>query len=368
MEHRTDHPTTTPPSGRRSPLYRRWAGSLALALLVAPMSGGTPVAAQEVVSLSGNRVAVFIPAGVVRVEAGSGTAVEVLLRTRGRDAGLIRPETAAIGGRNTLVVRYPSREDIVYPESRGRTDLRVERDGTFGGRGGDRIRVSGSGGGVEAWVEATVRIPAGRDVQIRVGAGDLEAQDVDATALTLTTGPGRVDVAGIRGDLSVSVGSGAIQARDISGGAVSLTTGSGPVEAGGVRGDQVRVRTGSGGIGLEGVAAGDLAVTTGSGRVEVDGGASGNVAVRTGSGSVTAHLQRAPQDLRVDTGSGGVTLHLPRDTGAQVEARTGSGGIDVELASSGVTSRRGRFTGTLGDGRGRIRVTTGSGSVRIRPI
>lgn len=329
------------------------------ALLLSP-----GIQAQEVRSLEGDRVAVLVPAGAVRVEAGSGGAVEVEVRFMGRDAGQLRLEARVLEGRNALLVRYPEGEDIVYPVLRGRTDLTMQRDGSFGGRGGDRIRLSGSGRGVEAWAEVTVRVPRGRDVEIRLGAGDLEAQGVDAD-LRASTGPGSVRVSGLRGGLEVQVGSGAVTARDIEG-AVSLRTGSGTITASALRGSSVRMQTGSGAIEVEGFNAGDVHVQTGSGRIEVEGAASGTLTARTGSGAVSVHLTTSPSDLEVQTGSGGVTLRVPSATGAEVDVRTGSGGIEVDLAASLVTARRGLFRGTLGDGGGRIRINTGSGSVRIR--
>lgn len=344
---------------------RALRGPVGLAGAPVALLMATGVQAQELRSLEGDRVAVVVPAGAVRIEAGSGGAVEVELRLMGRDAAQLRLETRVLDGRNALVVRYPEGEDIVYPVLRGRTDLSIRGDGTFGGRGGDRIRISGSGRGVEAWSEVTVRVPRGRDVELRLGAGDLEARGVEAD-LRLATGPGRVSVSELRGELEVRVGSGGVTAREVQGGRVSIVTGSGAIEASAIRGSDVRVQTGSGGIDLAGVAAGELEIRTGSGRIGVDGIEAERVQIRTGSGSVTAHLATAPGELEVNTGSGGVTLRIPAATGAQVEARTGSGGIDVDLSAASVMARRGLFRGTLGDGRGRIRIHTGSGSVRIR--
>lgn len=338
-----------------------WVTAVAVSAL--PAAGG--LEAQESRSLSGDRVAVYVPAGEVRVERGTGTSVEVEIRLLGPDASRLRLETGELGGRNALVVRYPEGEDIVYPAMRGNSNLSMRSDGTFGGRGGDRIRISRSGRGIEAWAEAVVRMPEGRDVQVRVGGGTIEARQVSGT-LRLATGPGSVVVEEVQGDLEVAVGSGELRARGVEGTRVSLTTGSGSVEAGELTGEEVRITTGSGSIRSEGITAADLDLQTGSGRIELEGAISGTAEVRTGSGSVTATLATSPSDLRVHTGSGGVTLRLPPSVGAEVEARTGSGGIEVELPATSVTARRGHFRGVVGDGSGRIRITTGSGGVRLR--
>jgi DUF4097 and DUF4098 domain-containing protein YvlB len=90
--------------------------------------------------------------------------------------------------------------------------------------------------------------------------------------------------------------------------------------------------------------------------------------IDTGSGSVTLQLDRMGDgDYRIDTGSGRITLVLPADASADVTAETGSGGIDVDLAE-GVEIRRreeDEISLRIGDGRSRVRLDTGSGSIRI---
>jgi hypothetical protein len=46
---------------------------------------------------------------------------------------------------------------------------------------------------------------------------------------------------------------------------------------------------------------------------------------------------------------------------------TGSGGISAGMPVRMVRSERHRFTGSVGDGRARVRVSAGSGGVRIEP-
>jgi lia operon protein LiaG len=90
------------------------------------------------------------------------------------------------------------------------------------------------------------------------------------------------------------------------------------------------------------------------------------VSASTGSGGVNLELVSRFDDLRVSTGSGSVTLAVPEFTGARLELRTGSGGIstDLPVTISGTTQRN-HVRGTIGDGSANIRVTTGSGGVRL---
>ena len=69
--------------------------------------------------------------------------------------------------------------------------------------------------------------------------------------------------------------------------------------------------------------------------------------------------------MSVEAGSGGVTLRLPSSTGAAFDIETGSGGIDTDFEVKVQRMERHALRGTVGDGRGRVKVEAGSGTVRI---
>lgn len=340
---------------------RKAVGMLAVALLA-----GAPVGAQEVHRIPGGDVAVYNLAGHARVVRGSGSEVVVRVTRGGADAAQLKVETGRLDGRSTLRVVYPD-DQVIYPEmGRGsRNTVRVRDDGTFWGEGsrGDAVEIRGSGRGLEAWADLVIEVPAGTDFAANVAAGAIEARglegdvrlhtgsgSVDATdvsgALEVDTGSGSATVTGVRGDLSVDTGSGSIRVRDVDGGEVELDTGSGQVTATGIR-------------------ARSLAVDTGSGSIELDGISSPEVVLDTGSGSVELTLLTDIDLLDVDTGSGSVTIRAPEDLGARVEIETGSGGIDMDFAVQVRSVRRDQVVGTLGDGRGTIRIDTGSGGIRL---
>jgi DUF4097 and DUF4098 domain-containing protein YvlB len=106
-------------------------------------------------------------------------------------------------------------------------------------------------------------------------------------------------------------------------------------------------------------------VETGSGGIQLERVSSPRVTLDTGSGSVDVELLERVEDLLVDTGSGTITIYLPADVGAEIEAETGSGGIDVEIPVQIRSVRRDHLSGRIGDGRGRISIDTGSGSIRL---
>jgi DUF4097 and DUF4098 domain-containing protein YvlB len=73
------------------------------------------------------------------------------------------------------------------------------------------------------------------------------------------------------------------------------------------------------------------------------------------------------ESLDVDTGSGDVTIDVPADFGAHVDIETGSGGIDLGGIQVRATQvQRDHLTGDIGDGRGRMKVSTGSGAITLQ--
>lgn len=341
------------------------AGMTGLGVLLA--SATVPLGAQEVERLSGRDVAIYNLAGRVEVVAGTGPDVVVRIAREGSDADRLAVETGRIGGRETLRVVYPEDEVVYPPLGRGSTTTRTLRpDGTFsdGRGGGDRVRIRGSGSGVEAWADLVVEVPAGRSTNVYLAVGEAEARGVDGD-LRIDTGSGGVRASDLSGALDVDTGSGRVTLSDIRGG-VNVDTGSGSIEAARLTGGGVTLDTGSGSITLEDVQAPSLWVDTGSGGIRMSGVRSTDVEVDTGSGSVEIELLTDVERLLVDTGSGSVTVTVPSDFGAEVELDTGSGRIEVDFPMDVRTVRRDELRGRIGDGAGTLSIDTGSGGIRLR--
>ncbi len=358
--------------GRESVTTTKKVGVLAIGLMFATVSAAVAQrGTQDRFVLNGDP-AIYALAGEVEVVRGSGDRVEVVVEFRGPDADRLSVDVADIRGRHSLVVRFPG-EDVVFDRgtgSRYNTTLRLRDDGTWGGGGGmglfggDRVRVSSGGRGVEAHAIVRVEVPAGRDADVLVGVGDVRVRDVSAD-LDLDVASGAIDVEGVSGFVSADSGSGDIRISGVEG-SVRADSGTGDVAIEGVRGESVTADTGTGDIVLTNVVAGELNADTGSGSVEMQGVEGREVIVDTGSGDVDIALGAAVSLLEVDTGSGDVTVRFGGEVDAEIEVDTGSGGIDVDLA--GLATReaeRGYFSGRAGRGTGRIEIDTGSGSVRL---
>ena len=323
---------------------------------------------QEEHRLQGREVAVYNLAGHAEIVAGSGNEVVVQLMRGGSDAQNLQVEVGEVGGAQALVIRYPD-DQVIYPEmGRGsNTQIRVRANGSFfsggPGRGGEEVRISGSGRGLEAWVDLRISVPRGQEFALYLAAGEADMGGVSGDIL-IDMGSGAVQVQDGQGSLNVDTGSGQVHVDGFQGD-VLVDTGSGNVELSGIDGQEVEVDTGSGRVIGSDVTARSFRVDTGSGEVEFRGLSAPDIYVDTGSGHVELELLQDADRLVVDTGSGAVTLRVPSSLGADVEIDTGSGGIDMDVALEVRTVRRNYLRGVLGDGQGTIRVDTGSGRVRL---
>jgi hypothetical protein len=345
--------------------FRRTLTGAAAALAVA-LVPTADAAAQEEVRISGDRVAIYNIAGAVEIVRGSGSDVMVEVMRGGDDASQLRLETGEIRGRETLRIIYPS-DEVVYDELGrwSKSQIRVRDDGTWGnGGGGDRVEVSGGGGGLEAHADLRVHVPAGTDLEMYLAVGEIDARDIQGD-LTLDTHSGDVTAMSITGDLLVDTGSGSVEVDGVDGN-VNVDTGSGSVEVLNARGEELMVDTGSGRVEGSEVVFGSVNVDTGSGSVEFERLSAADIRVDTGSGSVELDLLTDVDFMEVDTGSGSVTVWVPEDFGARVEFDTGSGGIDLDVPVSTRSMRRDYISGTIGDGQGSMTLDTGSGGIRIR--
>jgi len=346
-------------------------GLLVMALAANAIVSSHATAATERVTLSGADVAIFNLAGKARLEAGSGTSVQVTVTTLGRDADQLEIETRDLSGRRTLVVSYPGNR-VIYPEmGRGsRTEVRVRENGTFDGDWGrdwaggwDRVRISGTGTGLEAYADLEVSIPRGQKLALYLAAGNVTVANVDGT-LRVDTGAGSVSTNDTKGELVVDTGSGAVNVGGATG-PVDVDTGSGEVNVARVRGDILNVDTGSGSVHARDISVAKLSCDTGSGEVEVSGITAREISIDTGSGSVEVTLDAPCEEILVDTGSGDVTVNVPRGFGADISFESGSGDFDSELPVTVREREHGSFRGRVGSGAARVVVETGSGDMRL---
>lgn len=306
--------------------------------------------------LRGDRLLLVNLIGAIQVLPAPGDDFEIEVAVRGQDADRDRIDFEQDSGGSALLwIRFPLDEerDYRYPEmGSGNSSFDPprppgqEKSGRWRLRNRHTVHVRGEGRGIELWADVTVRVPAGKELRIRHGAGRIEAAEVTGD-LDAELRVGDIMLEQVRGDVTVDTGSGDVRAANV-GGSLAIDTGSG----------SVRVED----AGLE-----RLSVDTGSGDVEVRRVASPGFTIDTGSGSVTVDLARLGQgEYVVDTGSGSINLRLPPDGSAEVRADTGSGGITVKVADARFIHRSDdQVSLEIGSGGPRIDLDTGSGSILI---
>jgi len=174
-----------------------------------------------------------------------------------------------------------------------------------------------------------VQVPAGTRVKAGSGNGELRIEGAGADVIA-ATGNGRVNIAGSSGEVRVSTGNGEVTVQDAQG-PVDVSTGSGAIH-----------------------------VVTSTGPVSANSG-NGDIDVSIGK------LDRLP-DMTFSTGNGEVRLTLPPGLGAELDANTGNGHVTTDFP---VTLKSGRLDpsrlrGRIGDGGGRLSISSGNGDIEIR--
>lgn len=330
---------------------------------------------EESYTFDGDELKITNMIGKVDVRSTSGDQIRVTIRVLGEDAepGLLTFE-ADQGNKAELNITFPIDEHrkYVYPElgSGSKTTISYKED--QGGSwlkklfGTDRITVRGKGSGLSVWADILVEVPEGRNLEVKLGVGRIEAEGVQAD-LVLDTHSGAIEAADIKGNLLADTGSGRVTAVNIQGN-VHVDTGSGRVELENCRGENILVDTGSGSVKAETLICSDLNIDTGSGSVRARRVETDDAKIDTGSGSVLLQLDRMGTGRFVlDTGSGSIVLELPADASASISADTGSGSMNNELHGAMVKNKsRREMTLVVGDGQAKVSLDAGSGSITVK--
>jgi lia operon protein LiaG len=353
----------------------------ALALVVLPVvASAAPAAAQTTqrFTVTERQLEIYDAAGTVTLRRGSADAIVIIATRAGPDGAALDFGYDHDGPRAVFRVVFPlDRIDRIAepaPRSGDHMRLHLRPDGTFGNdrgegmqrrRGGETIEIGGSSG-FRGWGNLEIEVPAGREVTLHLAAGHASLTGVSGD-YTLDTWGADVEAADIEGRFRFDTGSGDVRVSRAKG-TMRFDTGSGDCVVDHVTGDLLDMDTGSGDVRATDVDVESARLDTGSGDVVIRQFRSRRTLVDTGSGDVELAFAGGPiDDLSIDTGSGDVTLTLPPDVDARLVADPGSGGIDVNRPGA-IFERRDddHLVLRFGQGRGRIKIDSGSGGVTIR--
>jgi hypothetical protein len=224
-----------------------------------------------------------------------------------------------------------------------------------------------------------VAIPDDKSVQIYSASADIEASEVtcdlkiesassdiglDNTAgdIECDISSGDIDITGHRGEISLKGASSDLHITDIIGN-LDLRTSSGDVKLDKIKGS-VQLSATSGDSRIYDID-GDLDISNTSGDIIVSG-VSGSVRARSVSGDVDlSALSDVQGDFDIESVSGDVQIEISRDFAGQIAVRSLSGSINSQLPAEVERYSKSQLRGRIGNGNGRLSVSTTSGDISI---
>jgi len=224
-----------------------------------------------------------------------------------------------------------------------------------------------------------ISIPDGKSIQVMSAAADVDVHDLRldldvqsaSSDISLETTQGRfncnlasgdITVMGHRGPLDIEGISSDIKLTDVEGD-IKATTTSGDAEIDKVKGS-VHISSTSGDNQVYDID-GNLFVSSASGEIVVSG-VTGSVKAEAISGDIRLSALSAKEgDFDIESISGDVEMEISNNFTGQMEVRTVSGSLNSHLSAELESYSDSQLRGRLGDGRGKLSVSTTSGDINI---
>jgi hypothetical protein len=228
------------------------------------------------------------------------------------------------------------------------------------------VRLYGRAEGLLSWVFGgpgvvmRVWVPREFGADLRCTSGPIRVEDLTGAVRARTAGSS-IDVRSVDGSVELRTERGAITATEVQGG-VSVRSAGGPVALRWIAGP-VDVTADAGEVRLAHVG-GRVEVRLESGEVVLDD-VRGPADVKLEQGAIAATFTDAPAGS-LETRSGSVEVLLPEHAGAELQARSGRGSVEVDASVRPEGTRAAdQFVGKLNGGGPPLRVFTARGSVRV---
>lgn len=194
--------------------------------------------------------------------------------------------------------------------------------------------------------ELTLTVPEALsfdNVVIRAASAEIEAANLAAETLSVSTASGNMDINCAANTISLNSASGDIQLdQKDKAGEVSIDTASGRIDA-----NLSRVDTAS--------------FESASGKIQVTAASVNSMSAKSTSGAVSCELEATPSECKLHAVSGEVTLNLPDDSDFTANISTTSGDFKSDFAL-----KKDGSTYICGSGSAHIDIETTSGDVEIR--
>lgn len=199
------------------------------------------------------------------------------------------------------------------------------------------------------------------DLDIRSSSSDVELKDTEGN-LSCNLSSGDVDIFRHKGDLTIDGKSSDVRIDGVAGN-VDVHTSSGDGRFDDI-GGTVAVSASSGDYRIYNIG-GDLDIRTSSGDLYVDG-AAGSLRAESSSGDIRlCALSAVEGDFEIGSVSGDVTVEINPDFSGRLLLKSASGNINSRISADLESLSDSRLAGMVGDGKGRLNVSTSSGDIRI---
>ncbi len=226
-------------------------------------------------------------------------------------------------------------------------------------------------------------------VDLDTSFGSIDCKNIAGPMVLLHSNSGSITAVDFKGEAKIVTSFGSITCNTFSGTTLDLKTDSGRIAVSDavcrtclavtsygalacqrVKGDTVKLRSGSGGLDLAVVETPDLDLSTSFGSIKAQEITTSKLTASSGSGSI--HIVCTPTtaaDLTAEVKSsfGGIDFTAPPGFRGQVDLRTDFGSIHTALpvTVSGNLDKK-KVVGTVGEGKGLLRLQTGSGSIDLK--
>ncbi len=226
-------------------------------------------------------------------------------------------------------------------------------------------------------------------VDLDTSFGSIDCRNLAGPTVLLHSRSGSITAADLKGEAKAVTSFGSITCSTFSGTTLDLKTESGRIAISDaacrtclavtsygslacnrIKGDTVKLKSGSGSLDLAAVDTPDLDVSTSFGSVKAREITTAKLTAGSGSGSINIVCTPATSaDLTAEVRSsfGGIDFTAPPRFSGQVDLRTDFGSIHTALpvTVSGNLDKK-KVVGTVGEGKGLLRLQTGSGSIDLR--
>jgi DUF4097 and DUF4098 domain-containing protein YvlB len=218
-------------------------------------------------------------------------------------------------------------------------------------------------------VSLTATVPRQTTIECRSSRGSIDLSNIEGDVKGRTS-RGSITVEHVSGSVDLNTSRGAITCKDISGANLELVTSRGNVRLTNASADSLKLRSSRGSIDALESSASVANISTSRGHISCREIKFGEVTAGSSRGNIhIGYSASGPSDVtaKMVATRGSICVKTPPGFAGQVDLSATRGSIktEVPITIKGDFSKQ-RVKGTIGEGKGKLRLQTSRGSIRIR--